>query len=113
VGETNEHVIAGCSSLSESAYLGRHKQPARLIQTAIKYRILDTDTPPHCRHKSEPVLDWSIRTDKTVDFNSLDIAPIDRHNKTALVIDTAVLLTHNLTRTEVQKITKYETLTWK
>jgi hypothetical protein len=38
---------------------------------------------------------------------------IDRENKTALVIDTAVPLTHNLPKTESEKITKYETLPWK
>jgi hypothetical protein len=37
----------------------------------------------------------------------------DRENKTALVIDTAVPLTHYLPKTEADKITKYETLPWK
>ena len=59
LGETTEHVIARCSSLSESAYLGRHKQLAEIIhqQTAIKHKILDTNNPPYCRYKPEPVLD--------------------------------------------------------
>jgi hypothetical protein len=45
--------MAGCSSLSESAYLGRDKQLAKIIrqQTAIKHKILDIDTPPYCRHE--------------------------------------------------------------
>jgi hypothetical protein len=39
---------------------------------------------------------------------------IDRENKTALVIDTAVPLTHNLPKSEAEKITKYEKLgPWK
>jgi len=46
-------------------------------------------------------------------FNRPDIVVIDRENKTALVIDTAVLLTHNLPQTEAEKIMKYETLPWK
>ena len=117
VGETIKHVIAGCSPLSESTYLGKHKQLAKIIhqQTAIKCKKLDTNTPPYCRHKSETVLesagtilysDWSIRTDKTVDFNSPDTVPIDRQNKTAPVVDIAVPLPHYLARTEVEKITK-------
>ena len=36
--------------------------------------------------------------------------PIDRQNKTAPVTDTAVPLTHNLARTEVEKITEQENL---
>jgi len=36
---------------------------------------------------------------------------IDRENKTALVIDIAVPLTHNLPKTETQKFMKYENLT--
>ena len=54
--------------------------------------------------------DRTIRTDKTVDFNSPDTAPIDRQNKTAPVIDTTDPLTHNLARSEVQIITKFENL---
>ena len=48
-----------------------------------------------------------------MDFNRPDIVAIDRENKAALVIDTAVPLTHNLPKTGAQKITKYETLPWK
>ena len=35
---------------------------------------------------------------------------INRENKTALVIDIEVLLTHNLFNTEAEKVTKYENL---
>ena len=54
--------------------------------------------------------DRTIIADKAVDISIPDTEPIDRQNKTAFVIDTAVPLTHNLARTEVQKITKYENL---
>jgi hypothetical protein len=43
-----------------------------------------------------------------VDFNRPDVVLIDRI-KSALVIDTAIPLTHNLPKIEAQKITKYET----
>jgi hypothetical protein len=36
VGIIVEHVIAGCSSLSESAYLGRHSQLDRMIHKCHK-----------------------------------------------------------------------------
>jgi hypothetical protein len=47
MGETIEHVIAGCSS-SESAYLGRQNQLAKIIHklSVKKYKLLDIDTPP-------------------------------------------------------------------
>jgi hypothetical protein len=38
---------------------------------------------------------------------------IDRQNKTALVIDTAVPLIHNLSKSEAEKIRKYENLALK
>ena len=52
----------------------------------------------------------SIITDNTVDFDSFDTVIVERENKTALVIDTAVPLTPNLPKTEAEKITKFEKL---
>ena len=59
VGIVVEHVIAGCSSLSESAYLGRHSQLAKIIhkQIAIKYKLLNRNTLPYCRYKPKLLLD--------------------------------------------------------
>jgi hypothetical protein len=57
--------------------------------------------------------DSSIITDRMVDFNRPDTVLIDRENKTALVIDTAVPLPHNLPKTEAEKVTKYENWPWK
>jgi len=54
--------------------------------------------------------DRSIITDKTVDFIKHDTLLIDTENKTTLVIDRAVPLTHNLPKSEAEKITKYEKL---
>jgi hypothetical protein len=54
-------------------------------------------------------LDRSNITDKTaVDFSRPAIVLIDKENKTALAIDIAVPLTHNLPKTEAEKIMKYE-----
>jgi len=44
------------------------------------------------------------------DHNRPDILLIVRENRTALVIDVAVLLTHNLTKIETKKIMNYENL---
>jgi hypothetical protein len=48
----------------------------------------------------------SINTDKAVDFNRPEIVLNNRENKTALVIDRAV----PLTKTEAEKVTKFENL---
>jgi hypothetical protein len=46
-GESIEHIMCGCSALSNSAYLGRHNQMAKLIhqQLGKKLGMLDKDTP--------------------------------------------------------------------
>jgi hypothetical protein len=53
---------------------------------------------------------WCIITDEKVDFNRSDIVLIDRENKTALVIEIADPLTHNLPEAEKKIIRKYENL---
>jgi len=86
---TIERVIAGYSSLSESAYIRRHKQLAKIIhqQFAIKYKLHDGNTLLYYRHNPEPVLevanlivywDRSIITSKMVDFNRPDMVLFDR-----------------------------------
>ena len=57
--------------------------------------------------------DLSIITDKTVDFNRPDVVFIKRENKTALVIDIVVLLTHNFSKTEAEKIQNMKIWSWK
>lgn len=118
--ETIEHVIAGCSALSEIAYLGRHNQVAKIIhsQLARKYHLIENST-PYYRYLPQAVLEskdyllyWDrpIRTDKSVDFNRPDILLIEKSNKRAVIIDIACPLTHNILKTEAEKISKYENL---
>jgi len=114
--KTTEHVIAQCSSLSESTNHGRHNKVAKIIhqQTAIQNTLLDRNILQYYRYKPESVLKsatknfyWnrSIITDKIVDFNRPHIMLIQRQNKTPLVRDVAFPLAHNLAKTEAQKIT--------
>jgi len=81
------------------------------------YYPFDRNITPYCRHKSEPllesgdmILNWdrSIITDKTVDFDRPDTVLIDRQNKAALVVVTAVPLTFPKLRQ--RKTSKYEKL---
>jgi hypothetical protein len=82
VGERIEHVTAGCSSLSESAYLGSRNKKAKTVhqQIARKCKLLDGNTAPYCRYKPEPVMessnmilcrDRSVIIDKTIDSTDL------------------------------------------
>lgn len=120
VGETIEHVIAGCPALAQHSYLGRHNQAAKIIhqQLSIKYGLIK-DPPPYYRYTPEPVLEsrehlmyWDrpIKTDKTTDFNRPDLVLIEKHKKRAVIIDVACPLTSNIQRTETEKVTKYENL---
>jgi len=115
VGITIEHTIAGCSSLYESASLRQHNQMAKIIhqQTAIMHKLLNGSTTLYYRYKLELVLgstnmilywEGSIVIWEKVDCNRPDMVLIVRENTTAPVIDVAVPLAHNLTKTEIKKI---------
>ena len=58
MGETIENLLAGCSSQSEAAYLGRYNQLAKTVhrQIAIKYKLLETNT-PYYKYRPEPELE--------------------------------------------------------
>ena len=99
-------------------YLERHNQLANIIhlQIAMKYKLLDRNTPPYCRYKLEPMLesgnmilywDKSIVTDKMVDFNRHDIVLKDwEQNNTCNRYSSSL----DFSKTEAQKIMKYEKL---
>jgi hypothetical protein len=82
VGEIIEHSIARCSSLYESAYLGRHNQLAKNNSPRDRPAILySLEILSYFRYNSEPVLELSnmilhwdrtVITEKMVDFNSVD-----------------------------------------
>jgi hypothetical protein len=120
VGETIEHVIPECSSLSESAYLRRHNQLGKIIHQhiAIKCKVLDRNAQLYDRHMPEPVLEsanmilyWDRFTiTDTIDFNRPDVVLINIGNKRTFLIDTTGPLTYNLPTTEAEKIKEYENL---
>lgn len=123
MGESIEHIMAGCPTLSENAYLGRHNQVAKLIhqQLGIKYGLLDTKTPPYYKYQPVPVVEsgkyilyWDrpVLTDRTIAYNRPDILLIDFNTSSGILIDIAVPLTHNIKRTEAEKKNKYEELAW-
>ena len=87
-GESIEHVMAGCPAISDTAYLGRHNQVAKLIHQHLAQDIISITNaaPPYYKYTPQEVLEsnnhvlyWDrpILTDKTVDFNRPDLLLID------------------------------------
>jgi len=123
IGESIEHIMAGCPALSESAYLGRHNQVAKLVHQhlALTHELIDKNTPPFYKYSPQEVLEstnhllyWDrpILTDKTIDFNRPDLILINKKEKSAIIIDVAVPLSHNIKKTENEKRSKYDNLRW-
>ena len=114
--------MAGCPALANTAYLGRHNQLAQLIhqELGFKYVLLDRKTtPPYYKYNPQPVVErgnvilyWDrpIVTDQTIDYNRPGILLINQDEKTATLVEIAVPLTHNLKKTEAEKMAKYEEL---
>lgn len=127
--ETIEHIIGGCSALADTIYLARHNQVAKIIYLELaKMCDLVKDSPPFFCYTPQPVLesnkyvlywDRTMLTDKSCAHNRPDIVLIDKKEKIGALIDIAVPLTHNITKTEIEKINKYQNLkedlqkTWK
>lgn len=92
VGETIEHITAGCTALAESSYLGKHNQVAKLVhqQLEIKYERFDVMPPPYYKYNPLPVIEnhnvvlyWDrpMQTDRTVDYNRPDNMLIHKDKK--------------------------------
>lgn len=120
VGETIEHITAGCGALANNAYLGRHNMVAKIVyrQWAIKYGLV-TNPPPYYKYSPDAVLEnhryvlyWDrpIITDRTVDYNRPDLILIDKDSKKATIVDIGCPLTSNLQKTEIEKVNKYQNL---
>lgn len=120
VGESIEHISAGCPALANNAYLSRHNAVAKIIHQQLGQKVkLLNNPPPYYKYNPTPVLEsaeallyWDrpILTDRTIDFNRPDIILIDKKNDVGTIIDIAVPLRQNLSRTESHKIAKYENL---
>ncbi|KAL1448229.1 hypothetical protein WDU94_006605 [Cyamophila willieti] len=114
------HILSGCTQLASTEYLARHNKVAAYIHWTIsKMYELVFDPPPFYNYIPEPVLesrnhllywDRTILTDKTVAHNKPDIVYINKQENNAIIIDVAVPLTHNVQKTETEKVTKYEDL---
>jgi hypothetical protein len=120
VGETIEHVIAGCRALAVTAYLSRHNDVAKIVhqQLALKHNLV-TEYEPYYKYLPDPVLensciklywDREILTDTLIRANRPDIVVYDKRMKRVTLIDIAVPLDRNVQSTFSAKITKYHDL---
>lgn len=118
--ETIQHITSGCKMLAQTDYLHRHNQVSNIIhqQLALQHKLIDTHT-PYYKYQPQTILesqthklyyDRTIITDKTIHFNRPDITLINKHKKTAYLIDIAIPNTNNLQKTHSTKIQKYTEL---
>ncbi|XP_055527339.1 uncharacterized protein LOC129719956 [Wyeomyia smithii] len=102
VGESIEHVVAGCQALAEIAYLGRHNAVAKIVhqQLALKRDLVNQYVPCY-KYLPDPVLensciklywDREIITDVLIRANRPDIVVYDKRMKRVTIIDIAVPL---------------------
>ncbi|XP_054157466.1 uncharacterized protein LOC128955815 [Oppia nitens] len=120
--ETIEHILNGCKVLTNTEYLSRHNQVAKIIHQELAIRFGLTKEPlPYYRYEPQSVMesnraklywDKEIRTDKTVAHNRPDIVLVDKHQDKAYIIDIAVPLTHKLQDTHSEKRRKYTDLAY-
>ncbi|KAL1454809.1 hypothetical protein WDU94_008943 [Cyamophila willieti] len=119
-GETIEHIVGGCPELANNVYLGRHNQVAKIIHQNIaqdlnllkNFTPFYKYTPENILENKDTVIYWDvpILTDRSIAHNRPDIIVIDKRNKSATIIDIAIPLTHNINKTEQEKINKYQDL---
>uniref|UniRef100_A0A8D8M6J7 Reverse transcriptase n=1 Tax=Cacopsylla melanoneura TaxID=428564 RepID=A0A8D8M6J7_9HEMI len=120
VGETIDHIISACTTLAQNDYLKRHNNVAKIIhQELLKYHQVTNESPYYYEYTPEPVVendnikiyyDRTIHTGHTREHNRPDITIIDKREKSATLVDIAVPLSRNMTKTRHEKISKYSEL---
>jgi hypothetical protein len=107
-GETIEHIISSCTVLAQSEYKKRHDIFPKIIHMnlAVKFNLLK-NTQPHYSYTPESCLendsyklyfDRTILTDTHIKHNRPDIIILNKQQKQAYFLDTAVPNSHNITQ---------------
>ncbi|KAL1446981.1 hypothetical protein WDU94_000610 [Cyamophila willieti] len=119
-GETIDHIISACPTLAQSDYLKRHNNVAKIIHLELlKLYQITKDLVYYYSYNPEPVVesehikiyyDRTIHTGHTREHNRPDITVIDKRIKSATLIDIAIPLSRNMTKTRHGKIAKYSEL---
>ena len=112
-----DHIISGCSVLASKAYLERHNRVGKIIHQKLreKYMAL-SDTVPYYQYEPPPVCEderiklyWNrkIVTDRTITNNIPDLVLTLKEEKKTFIVDFAIPLAANITKTYNEKISKY------
>lgn len=119
-GETIDHIISACPTLTQSDYLKRHNNVAKIIHLELlKYYKVTPHLPYYYSYTPEPVIenenikiyfDRTIRSGHTREHNRPDLTIVDKKTKSATIIDIAVPLSRNMIKTRHEKISKYSEL---
>lgn len=120
--ETINHIIGGCSVIAPKEYLHRHNSIAKIIhQNYCNKNGLSVSTERYYNYQPEAVLEngvfkvyWDtlILTDRQVPHNKPDILIINKATRSAFIVDFAVPLNDNIGKTYVEKIVKYQDLSY-
>lgn len=112
-----DHIIAGCSVLAPKAYLDRHNRVAKILHQRLREKYMGlTDLVPYYKYEPPPICEdetcllyWNrkILTDRPVANNIPDIVLNLKKEKVTYVIDVAVPLPMNISKTHSEKISKY------
>jgi len=118
--ETPQHLMTGCSSLTQTEYTNRHDNIGKILHEGIENKVFGTKksigywnyTPETIRETQEHALYWnrSILTDKHITHNRPDTIIWNKREKSVQLIDYAVISSHNITSTYAEKIRKYQEL---
>lgn len=118
--ETVQHLSSGCTTLAGTKYLTRHNNMGKVVHQlmCLQMKIIPHFTPHHVytpqtveeNDHFKVYWDLNIITDRSVEHNRPDMVVFNKDERTAIIIDFAVPLDQNLTKTYAEKITKYEAL---
>lgn len=115
--ETLDHLLSGCSAMAPKQYLDRHNRVAKIVHIELRKRYQQfNETTPYYEYEPPPVCEdekvriyWNrkIITDKPIPNNIPDIVLTLKNEKITYIIDVAIPLAANITKTTTEKINKY------
>ena len=117
--ETVGHIASGCKKLAQNEYRKRHDKVALRVHWEICRKHGIDCSNKWYEHQPSPVVandevritwDMTIYTDKKLKHNRPDITVMQRNTKEWTLIDTAVPADQNVSKTEQEKVEKYQDL---
>lgn len=120
--ESIQHIISGCPVLAPTEYLLRHNMVCKVIHQGIgrNHQLVSAMRPvyryfPEWKLESSGALvywDTAIQTIKHIEHNRPDIVVVDKRQRRGFIIDVAVPIDENVSRSYSEKVRKYEELSY-